>query len=96
MEIANNLPGNAKGEITLLAKVDEDEVYGNLEVSSIEPWGIPVSDIIQKQPRALWSKNPPIWMLVTFIILMTTVWGHYIVIIYELFRLRKEQPKAET
>jgi len=25
-----------------------------------------------------------------------TVWGHYFVIIYELFRLRKEQPKVPT
>lgn len=96
IEIRNNLPGNGKGEITLLAKVDEDEVFGYLEASAVKPWGIPVSEIIQEQPRALWSKNPPIWMLVTFIILMTAVWGHYIVIIYELFRLRKEQPKSEV
>ena len=95
IEIPNNLPGNAKGEITLLARLDEDETYGYLEASAVEPWGVSVSDALQKQPRALWSKNPPLWMLITFIILMTAVWGHYIVIIYELFRLRKEQPKTE-
>jgi len=31
-------------------------------------------------------------MLVTFIILMGTVWGHYVVIVVQLFRLRKEEP----
>jgi hypothetical protein len=36
------------------------------------------------------------WMLITFIILMTAVWGHYIVIVYELFRLRKEQPAVDA
>lgn len=96
IEIPNNLPGNGKGEITLLARLDEDETYGNLEASAVEPWGVSVSQTIQNQPRALWSKNPPLWMLITFIILMTAVWGHYIVIIYELFRLRKEQPKPEA
>ncbi len=96
IEIPNNLPGNDKGDITLIARLDEDEFFGNLEASAVEKWGVPVSETIQAQPRALWSKNPPIWMLVTFIILMTVVWGHYIVIIFELFRLRKEEPKAQT
>lgn len=93
-EIANNLPGDAKGNITLLARLDENEIYGNLEASVVQQWGVPVSDKIEDQPRALWSSHPPLWMLITFIILMLAVWGHYIVIVYELFRLRKEQPHA--
>ncbi len=93
-EIANNLPGDAKGNITLLARLDESEIYGNLEAAVVQQWGVPVSDKIEDQPRALWSSHPPLWMLITFIILMLAVWGHYIVIVYELFRLRKEQPHA--
>lgn len=92
VEFPANIPGDAKGNLTLLAKLDENEVYGNLEAAVVQKWGVPVSNIIQEQPRALWSSHPPIWMLVTFIVLMVTVWGHYIIIIYELFRLRKEQP----
>lgn len=93
-EIANTLPGDAKGNITLLARLDENETYGNLEAAVVQQWGVPVSDKIEDQPRALWSSHPPLWMLITFIILMLAVWGHYIVIVYELFRLRKEQPHA--
>lgn len=93
IEFPNNLPGDAKGNLTLMARVDEHESFGNLEASVVQPWGIPVSDKIEKQPRALWSTSPPLWMLITFIVLMATVWGHYVVIIYELFRLRKEQPE---
>lgn len=96
IEIPANLPGDANGDITLIGRLDDNENYGNLEAGIVERWGIPVSNIMQKQPRALWSKNPPIWMLVTFIILMVTVWGHYIVIIFELFRLRKEQPNTQV
>ncbi len=94
VEIPNNLPGDPKGNITLLAKLDENEVYGNLETSVVQKWGIPVSDKLNELPRALWSAHPPVWMMVTFAILMITVWGHYIVIIFELFRLRKEEPHA--
>lgn len=94
VEIPGNLPGDPLGNITLLAKLDENETYGYLETSSTQKWGVPVSNRIEDQPRALWSSHPPLWMLITFIILMAAVWGHYIVIVYELFRLRKEQPQA--
>ena len=96
IEIPNNLPGDAHGNITLLAKLDENEVYGNLEAAVTQPWGIPVSDVIKALPRSLWSTLPPLWMPITFLILMTAVWGHYIVIIFELFRLRKEEPKTAS
>jgi hypothetical protein len=96
VEFPLNLPGDANGNLNLLARLDENETYGYLEASVVQPWGIPVSDIIKEQPRALWSSHPPLWMLVTFIVLMVAVWGHYIVIIYELFRLRKEQPHSPT
>lgn len=92
IEVPNNLPGDPLGNITLLGKLEENETYGNLEVTSTQKWGVAVSNRIEDQPRALWSSHPPLWMLITFIILMTAVWGHYIVIVYELFRLRKEQP----
>ena len=94
VEVPYNLPGDTKGNLTLQAKLEDNEIYGTLETSSIQKWGVPVSDEIIEMPRALWSTHPPIWMLITFIVLMTTVWGHYIVIIYELFRLRKEEPKT--
>ncbi len=95
VEVPANLPGDAKGNINLLAKIDENELYGNLETSIVQKWGIPVSDKLKTMPRTLWSAHPPIWMLVTFIVLMVAVWGHYIVIVFELFRLRKEEPHPE-
>ncbi len=95
VEIPNNLPGDAKGMITLLAKLDESELYGNLEASTTVKWGIPVSNKLQEAPRSLWSAHPPVWMMVTFAVLMIIVWGHYIVIVYELFRLRKEEPHSQ-
>jgi hypothetical protein len=94
VEIPGDLPGDAKGNIFLIASLTENDVYGNLEASISQQWGVPVSDVVKKLPRALWSPYPPVWMLVTFVILMGTVWGHYIVIIVQLFRLRKEEPKT--
>jgi hypothetical protein len=92
VEIPNNLPGDTIGNITFLARLEEHELYGNLEAGVTQKWGTAVSDKIIENPRALWSEHPPVWMIVTFIVLMTVVWGHYFVIIYELIRLRKEEP----
>jgi hypothetical protein len=92
IEVPKNLPGNEKQIITLIGRLDENELYGNLEASVEQPWGTIISNQNKIAPRALWSNRVPIWMLVTFILLMTVVWGHYIVIIYELIRLRKEEP----
>lgn len=92
IEFPPGLPGDAKGNLTLVARVDENESFGNLEASAVEAWGKAVSDKSVEQPRALWSSHPPLWMLITFFVLMAAVWGHYLVIVYELFRLRKEEP----
>jgi hypothetical protein len=96
VEVPNDLPGDAKGDITLLVKLDENEIYGNLEAAVVQKWGVPVSDKLNELPRALWSAHPPYWMMITFIILMSTVWGHYLVIIIQLFRLRKEEPDPDS
>lgn len=96
VEVPNNLPGDAKGNITVMAKLDENETYGNLESTVVQKWGVPVSDRLNELPRALWSGHPPYWMMITFIILMSTVWGHYLVIIVQLFRLRKEEPTPDS
>lgn len=95
IEFPNGIPGDEKGNLTIIGRVDENETFGNLEASSVQPWGVAVSNKSVEQPRALWSSHPPLWMLITFIVLMAAVWGHYIVIVYEMFRLRKEEPHTE-
>lgn len=92
IEIPAKLTGDSAGNIVLIGKVDENEVFGNLEAVSTQKWGVATNVKNEELPRSLWSSHPPIWMLVVFIILMATVWGHYIIIVYELFRLRKEEP----
>ncbi len=90
IEVPGNLPGDVNGNLTLIARVQDNEDFGNIETTVVQKWGQPVSEEMKEMPRALWSPHPPMWMLITFIILMGTVWGHYIVIIYELFRLKGE------
>jgi 5-hydroxyisourate hydrolase-like protein (transthyretin family) len=92
LEVAAGLPGDEKGMLSLFARVEENEALGGVETKLSQPWGLPASEARKKQPSTLWTATPPLWMLVTFIVLLTVVWGHYLVIIVQLIRLRKEEP----
>jgi hypothetical protein len=84
-----NLPGDDLGNLFLTAMIEDFEECGNIGASTVQPWGIPVSFKPGEIPRNLWSPNPPIWMVITFLVLMTAVWGHYAVIVYKLNQIKK-------
>lgn len=84
-----DLSGDDHGNLYITAYIEDFGEYGNLAATSVQAWGKPVSYAIEELPRALWSPNPPIWMVLTFFILMGAVWGHYVVIISRLLKMRK-------
>ena len=85
-----DLPGDGEGQLEIFARLEDHSDFGTVEVALDEPWGKPVSQLSQKLPQALWSPNPPTWMILTFIILMAAVWGHYAVIVYKLIQVKRE------
>ena len=85
-----NLPGDNEGNLEIFARLEDHSDFGTVEAVLTKAWGKPVNQLDQELPKALWSPNPPTWMLLTFIILMVAVWGHYGVIIYKLFQVKKD------
>ncbi|MCB0583715.1 MAG: hypothetical protein KDD06_00060 [Phaeodactylibacter sp.] len=85
-----DLPGDGEGNLEIFARLEDHSDYGTVEVHAALPWGTPVAQLNQDLPKALWSPNPPTWMLLAFIVLMTAVWGHYAVIVYKLAQVKKE------
>ena len=96
VEIAfpGDLAGNQDANIEITARIEETEEYGNLAAAMTQPWGYAVSNAYTEAPRALWSPNPPTWMVVAFFILMGAVWIHYAIIIYKLFIIKAAKPGA--
>lgn len=94
IECPMDLPGDLKGNIIVIGKAEDLEEYGSVAAFMTQPWGRPLQEPDQKVTRELWSHSPPLWMVIVFAVLMTTVWGHYIVIIYKLVKLRK--PKIQN
>jgi molybdopterin-containing oxidoreductase family membrane subunit len=87
LEFPTTVPGNRLGYVTLVAKVEENETYGNVEVNGTINWGkpLPVTKIIK---RGLGDTNAPLWMVYTLIVLLSLVWFHYMYVIFTVFRIR--------
>ena len=89
-DFPTGFPGDAQGNLEIYAFLEEHDDFGNMRTDMTQAWGIPVSDMPQEFPRALWSPYPPLWMVLAFVVLMGAVWGHYFVIVAKLIKVNKE------
>jgi hypothetical protein len=88
----DSLPGDAKGNITLAAKVDDNDMLGNLLVEKNAAWGVPTiyaNNFFEQ--RTLWSTRfkTPLWLLFTAYSIVLTVWGTLLYLVFQLIKIRK-------
>jgi hypothetical protein len=95
-EFPNDVPGGVNGELLIIVKVEDTDDYASLQSQIQQNWGTPTSAVNHQQERALWRPNAPIWMVYTFAFLMTLVWGHFLIIAFKLFKIRKEGKSLES
>ncbi len=88
-----DIPGDREGKITVIAKIEDDPDFGSIEKREILKWGIPPAVAAHTGHRALWTKTPPTWMIVTLTILLSGVWGHYLYTVISLIRIKRESKK---
>lgn len=93
LEFPRDLPGEADGSVTVVARVEENEMFGNVESAQVKDWGIPVDHSVVVTTRALWTQIAPWWMIITLTILLTGVWGHYVYVIVQLVMIKKDGNK---
>jgi hypothetical protein len=87
-----NLPGDEKGNLVLIARVDENDTYGNLSVVKTVPWGVAVKPNTKFfEQRTLWSTRfrTPLWLLGMAISIMAGVWGTIIYLVFQLVKVKK-------
>lgn len=88
IEFPSDLPGDTVGNITIISRFEEHPSFGNVEKRMTQKWGIPINYSIPKTHRALWTKTPPMWMIITLSILLAGVWGHYLFAVISLIIIR--------
>ncbi len=92
----DNIPGDANGNIVIVAKVDDNDQFGNLLVEKTVPWGakfIPVNNF-DKRTLFATSGKAPIWLILIAGSIVICVWGVLILLVVNLFRIRKLGLKA--
>jgi hypothetical protein len=87
-EFPSDLPGDTVGNITIISRFEEHPAFGNVEKRMIQKWGIPTNYSVPKTHRALWTKTPPMWMIITLSVLLAGVWGHYLFAVISLIIIR--------
>jgi len=93
IEFPADLPGDEEGNITIIAKFEENPLFGNVENKILQQWGLPKENYSPSTHRALWTKTAPRWMIYTLSVLLTGVWGHYLFAIISLILIRKDAKK---
>jgi hypothetical protein len=84
----DSLAGDAKGNLVLIAKVEDNDTYGNLSVEQTVPWGNKTEYISAFDKRTLFARrgHSPIWLELMAYSIIVAVWG---VLIYLIGQMRK-------
>jgi hypothetical protein len=95
LEFPGDLPGDKEGNITVIARFEENATFGNVERQKLLKWGLPTDYSVPTSHRALWTKTAPRWMVLSLSVLLAGVWGHYLFAIISLIRIRIDAKKRE-
>jgi mono/diheme cytochrome c family protein len=87
-----DMPGDDFGNISLLAQLSNEELFGLIKTESVITIGVPTNRAPLTEPRALWNvvQKTPIWLLLAYLSSVLVVWGFIIVVMLKLrtiFRL---------
>jgi hypothetical protein len=97
----DSLPGDVKGNLTLIAKVEDNDQLGSLSIEKTVPWGIYVKPVTNFGQRALWAARgkSPVWLMLMAYSIVLAVWGvifYLILRIIKISRLGKEEEKTKV
>jgi len=87
----DSMPGDEKGNLVLVARVEDNDVYGNLVVEKPVSWGVKAKVEQNFWHRSLWSTGgrAPIWLLTIAFAIIIGVWGTLIYLLRQLLKMRK-------
>ena len=95
----DSLPGDQQGNFVLVAKVEDNDLYGNLLIKKTVPWGVVVKpETGFFNQRTLWTtrfRTPP-WLLVIAYSIVISVWGTLIYLIFQLLKIKKLSAREQA
>jgi hypothetical protein len=94
-EFPTNIIGDSLGNLNVVAYIEENDIFGNVKASADNNWGLHKHLISPDRPsRELWTPIAPLWMIITLIIMLLGVWGHYVYAVVQLVMISKSAKEA--
>jgi hypothetical protein len=93
----DSLPGDARGNLTLIAKVEDNDQLGSLSIEKTVPWGIYVKPVTNFGQRALWAARgkAPVWLMCMAYSIVLAVWGVIFYLILRIIRISRLGKREE-
>ncbi len=87
----DSMPGDIKGNLILVTKVEDNEFYGNLSMEKVVPWGVYKITENNFNKRTLWGTRDktPVWLLIMAYSIAGGVWSVFIYLIFQLLKIKK-------
>jgi hypothetical protein len=90
VEFPQKLVGDSLGNLLIIAKIEENDLFGTVKGEASVTWGIPKQYYTAEKPsRELWTPVAPIWMIITLIIMLTGVWAHYLYAVFQMIMIKR-------
>jgi len=95
-EFPGDIIGDSLGNLTVIASIEENDMFGSVQGSSVNKWGLHKHLISPDRPsRELWTPIAPLWMIITLIIMLLGVWGHYVYAVVQLVMINKSSKTSD-
>ncbi len=93
IEFPYDLQGDSAGNVIIIAKIEEDDMFEGVEVSKIASFGIPIYIDHRANKRSLTaaSANAPIILLLLVNGIILAVWGIIIYIFTQIYKIRRAE-----
>ncbi len=86
-----SLPGDEKGNLVLVAQVEDNDQFGNLTVEKTVPWGAKLKIVNTFNQRSLFAtrNKTPGWLLFMAYLIIGIVWGTLLYLVSRLVKIKK-------
>lgn len=87
----DSLPGDSKGNLILVARVDDNDLYGNLSSEIKVPWGAAQKYYSEFDKRTLFARRgkSPVWLELMAYSIVLAVWGILIYLVGQIKKLKQ-------
>lgn len=95
VKFPNDLPGDTEGNVIIVVKILESDLYNDQTLEVSKNWGIPtVIEDPKTEKRSLWAAaaNAPISLIVIVSSMIIAVWYIIFYIIFKLYKISRIKP----